>query len=348
MKGSQIGLLTGIPPLLGLVSAPIWSVASDITKQHKPSLLIAIAGAIGMALVLSSVKNLAWLLPTVILFSFFYSPIMPLVDSTTLSLLGNQKEHYGRIRLWGAIGWGLAAPIVAGWLAGISGSPMWLFWSYAALLGLGFLVATQIPVLNREAASTHNNISIFLTSPRWLIFLAIAFGGGMVLSMISNFLFIFLTDLGADKLTLGLMLTIATISELPVLFFSNRLLQHWNARQLMSAALLFFAARALAYSFIVEPWAAYFVQMLHGLTFSLMWVAGVSYADEIAPSSLKATAQGLFSGVMLGVGSATGAFLGGSLYEQAGLISMFHLAALIALAGAAAMLLLEKNRENSL
>jgi PPP family 3-phenylpropionic acid transporter len=70
-----------------------------------------------------------------------------------------------------------------------------------------------------------------------------------------------------------------------------------------------------------------------------MWVAGVSYADKIAPNGLEATAQGLFSGVMLGIGSAAGAFLGGLLYDHVGPVSMFRLAALSSLVGFGFMLL---------
>ncbi len=347
LRGTQIGFLAGLPPLISLISAPVWGAVSDMTKRHKLLLLVAIGGAIVLALTLSLFDVFAWLVPAVMLFSFFSSPIMPLVDSTTMNLLGGLKERYGRIRLWGAIGWGVAAP-VTGWLIE-SRSVMWSFWNYAGLMGLGLLVALSIPVSGRIEVVSKGGVRMFLSSPRWLIFLTVTFCGGMALSMISNFLFIYLRGLGADKFTLGLTLTVATLSELPVLFFSDRLLRRWNAQRLMSAALLFYAIRALAYSTIVVPWLALLIQLLHGPTFSLMWVAGISYADKIAPAGLEATAQGLFSGVMLGIGSAAGAFLGGLLYEHVGLVSMFRLTALGPLLGIGFMLLMKKkNHERSI
>jgi tagatose-1,6-bisphosphate aldolase/MFS family permease len=342
LKGTQIGFLAGLPPLLSLISAPAWGVVSDKTKRRKLSLLLAIGGAVVLALVLAAVQTFAWLIPVVMLFSFFFSAIMPLVDSTTMSLLGGQKEDYGRIRVWGAVGWGIAAPVI-GWLIA-TGGVTWSFWGYAGLMGLGGVIALGVPVGGQIEIPARGGVRSFLASPRWIIFLIVAFCGGMVLSMISNFLFIFLRELGADEFSLGLTLTVATLSELPVLFFSNRLLRRWSPQQLMGAALCFYALRALAYSFMASPWLALLIQLLHGPTFSLMWIAGVSYADRIAPAGLEATAQGLFSGVLLGVGAATGAFAGGWLYENIGPVDMFRLAALTALIGIGFMVLTEKRK----
>ena len=344
LTGTQIGFLASLPPLLSLVSAPVWGVVSDTRKQRKLSLLMAIGGAILLSLVLSVVRGFTWMIPTVMLFSFFFSPIMPLVDTTTISLLGGQKERYGKLRLWGAVGWGVAAPVV-GWLIETD-TATWSFWAYAALMALSFLIALTVPETGRVENAPPVALRIFAASPQWLLFLVIAFSAGMALSMISNFLFLFLRQLGADEFSFGLTLTVATLSELPILFFSNRLLSRWSERQLMGAALLFFAIRALAYSFIAVPWLALPIQLLHGPTFSLMWVAGVSYADRIAPTGLEATAQGLFSGVMLGVGSAAGAFLGGFLYEHVGLVMMFRLASVIALAGMGFVYLARKTQES--
>jgi MFS transporter, PPP family, 3-phenylpropionic acid transporter len=340
LTGTQIGFLAGIPPLVSLFSAPLWGALSDRTQQHKLSLLIAMGGAVLLALALSAFTTFVWLIPVVIMFAVFSSPIMPLVDNTTMSLLGNEKKRYGRIRLWGAIGWGATAPVV-GWLIE-SSSIAWAFWIYALIMVVGFLIAVNIPIKRHTEEVVREGTQRLLTSPHWVIFLLVAFGAGMAFSMISNFLFIFLRGLNADEFLLGLTLTAATLSEIPVLYFSERLLHRWDARQLMSAAMLFCAVRALAYSFIKVPWMAIPVQLLHGPTFSLMWFSGVSYADEIAPVASGATAQGLFSGVMLGIGAAAGAFLGGLLYDHIGMISMFRVTALGSLFALSFMLLMEK------
>lgn len=339
LKGTQIGVLAGLPALMSLVSSPIWGAFADRTKKKKLTLLMAIGGAILLALAISRFKNFWLLVPIVALYTFFSSPIFPLIDSPVMAELGGQKQKYGQYRMWGAVGWGLSAPVM-GWLiesSTINAS----FWAYAGMMLVGLLIVIRSPVRGNLGAATAGDFRQFLTDHRWLIFLGIAFVSGMVLSMISSFLFLYMRALGATELTLGWALTMATLSEIPVLYFSNRLLKRWSPLRLMTAALFFFAIRALAYTLFAAPWMALIIQLLHGPTFSLMWISGVSYADAIAPAGLHATAQGLFSGVMFGVGSAVGSMLGGLIYEQAGLVFLFRLAAAISMAAVVFLLVME-------
>ena len=75
------------------------------------------------------------------------------------------------------------------------------------------------------------------------------------------------------------------------------------------------------------------IQLLHGFTFAALWTAGVSYANSAAPRGMGATAQGVFSGVTMGLAAATGAFVGGWLYQGVGPVLMFRWAGIgIALA----------------
>ena len=103
--------------------------------------------------------------------------------------------------------------------------------------------------------------------------------------------------------------------------------------QLNGAFTVFFLVIcSFAYATMTEPWQVLVISLLHGLTFSAMWAAGVAYADEIAPSGLGATAQGVFNGTDLGLGTALGAFIGGYLYDASGAVSAFQFAGWASLA----------------
>jgi len=85
------------------------------------------------------------------------------------------------------------------------------------------------------------------------------------------------------------------------------------------------------------------IQLLHGLTFSAMWVAGVSYADYLAPEGLGATAQGLFSAMLYGLGGIAGGLIAGLLYDELGAVAMFRWAAAFALVGLLIFALASRN-----
>ena len=142
---------------------------------------------------------------------------------------------------------------------------------------------------------------------------------------------------------MGFALTIGTVSEMAVFYFSDRLLNRWGRRRLLIFSVLAGVVRVLAYSWVDTPGAALAVQLLHGPSFAIFWVAGVSYAHALAPPGLGATAQAQFVGVNFGLGGATGALAGGFLYESLGLALMYRWAAVWLLAGLAVYLLASRN-----
>ena len=78
-----------------------------------------------------------------------------------------------------------------------------------------------------------------------------------------------------------------------------------------------------------------------------MWSAGVAYASDIAPEGMGATAQGLFTGVAMGLRSALGAFIGGVLYDAAGPAMMFRWGGVSALVGLLLFVLASKRLAHS-
>ena len=320
--GAQIGLLASISPLTTLFAAPFWGGLADATHRHKAVMLAAIVGA-GLAVMgLSQTRSFALLAGIVVLYAFFAAPIIPLLDNTVLALLGDRRDRYGAQRLWGAIGWGLSGP-VAGALVerlGIS----WAFSVYLTLLVLVLIPALRLPIAPAARPSPYwSGMRRLLADRRWFIFLFVAFVSGSGLSVISNYLFLYLDQLNASRTVMGLALTVATLSEIPVLFFSGRMLRRWGPRGLLMFSLAASVMRAYLYAAATEPWQALLIQLFHGLTFSTMWVAGVSFAGEIAPPGLGGTAQGMFTSTVMGLGGISGALAGGILLDRVGASGMY-------------------------
>ena len=323
LSGQQIGLLAGITPVLVLVGAPLWGGLADATRRGKTVLLGAIAAAVLCALLISLARSFAGLLLAVSAYAFCVAPILPLVDSSALEALGERRHQYGRLRLWGSIGWGVSAPLL-GALIDRAGLP-WAFYSYALLTTAGLLVAWRLPVTQASLGMPFwTGLRLLAADRRWLLFSGLALVGGIAMAVTNNYLFLYMNDIGANKALMGISLGVATLSELPVFFFSDRLLSRFGGPGLLALALIGSGGRALAYSVIQTPWLVLPVQLLHGLTFSTLWVGGVARARQLAPVGMGATAQGLFGSLLFGLGAALGGLAGGWLYQGLGAAGMFR------------------------
>ena len=348
-SGRQIGVLSALLPVMTLLGVPLWSAAADASGRYRTVILLSAQAALVLTLLSAWATTYLRLLAVVGGLSLCVAPLMPLTDTAVLAVLGHQRHRYGKLRLWGAVGWGVGAP-VTGWLVERSEARA-AFWLAATLFGFFWAVSYTLPRLepSQPAPRVRRNLSTGfygvqcriqtivqtavqatvqatvrqLLTPAWLGFLLIGFAGGLGLAVSSSFLYLYLTDLGLRASLIGLALTVATLSELPVFFFSGWLLRRYPAEVLLEVALAVFAVRLLFYGVLTAPWSLLALGLLHGPSFSLLWASGVAYADLHAPAGLRATAQGLFNAALLGWGGVAGALVGGALYDTWGAAAMF-------------------------
>ncbi len=316
-SGAQIGLLVAISPLIGLVGGPFWTGIADAKHRHRLVMSMSMAVAVIAIFLLPFLQKFIPVLILISVFSFMVAPSGSLADSATMSMLGDEKHLYGRVRMGGTFGWALVAPLAAIYVAnnGLS----WAFWIYSLCMLIALLISQKFFYTeHKEQSSFRHGVRTLFANRHFALFLFMAFICGAAFATINNYLFAYMYELQIDEFKMGFVLTVATVAEIPVLFFADRLLIRFKPRGLLIISMAATGVRLLLLAVFNSLMGILIFQLLNGLTFPALWVAGVSYANENAPAGLNSTAQAVFGAMIFGFGAAAGGFIGGILLENLG------------------------------
>ncbi len=327
-----IGVLVALPTLVTMFASPLWSGLADALRLHRRLLPLSLLASMVAVVLLMQSQTFAALAAFILLQAFCSAPIVSLADNAVMELLGNQKHLYGKLRLWGAVGYGMTALLSGEFIDRFGFQASVLI--YVTLMLVTVLVSTRLPAPPLTSSPPlFRDLSQMLTNPRWMTFLGALFLVGACSAILNSFFVLYMQSLGASAAVFGLAIVVASLSELPVFFLAPRIVQRGNASTLLMIAFGTYALRAFLCSLVTEPWMGVAVQLLHGLTFSALWTASVTYAREIAPPGWSATAQAAMGSVFFGLAVGAGALAGGTLYATAGPVFTFQVAAALALAG---------------
>jgi len=161
-----------------------------------------------------------------------------------------------------------------------------------------------------------------LCRPAFLWFTLCAFLGRLALMSYYGFFTLYLArEHGIAKA--GLMWLLGPLSEIPVIFFSRRIMDRIGVRDLFALGLLGIAVRLAGFSVAHSLWVLVPLQFLHALTFGAYHCSTVTYVSRVVPVRLQSTAQTLFSAVTFGMGSMLGGALGGVLARHLGFRALY-------------------------
>lgn len=321
LSGVQIGLLNTIGPLVGMFSAALWGMLNDRFGNTRLLLAASCLGAALAALGLGRAQQFAYLLPIVGIYSLFNSTLVPLLDGTTMSLLGKRRDAYGSHRVFGTVGFILVTAVIGSVLERTGLRSM--FTIYAGFLAALMVASLRLP--DRRIAmqgSLWSGLGRMVRHPPWLFFTGAVLlvqiaGGGM-----SAFLGVSLKALGATEGLIGFSWAVAAMTEVPAMLFGSRLLRRFGAPRLLTVAFVFYVLRMYGYGAIPSaPWVLA-VSLIQGPSFGLYWVSAVTYVTELTPADLRTTSQGLLAATT-SLASVIGAALSGWLFDHVGASGMF-------------------------
>ena len=120
------------------------------------------------------------------------------------------------------------------------------------------------------------------------------------------------------------------LCELPLFYFASRIIKKFDIKNTLIITVLATALRLFLYSIVKNPQAALFIELLHGISWSLFWVVCVEYVNKLVQENWRATGQSLLYGAYYGVGAIAGNLWTGYLYDSKMKIAdIFFLNALI-------------------
>lgn len=323
LSGKQIGLINSLGPFMAMLGGPVWGMLSDRFGAARRLFIAAACGSILAALGLSNVHAYAWLLVFTGLYYFLFSPLMPLLDGITLKLLGDQKENYSRQRIWGSLGF-ICTTLASGLILERVGL-RWLFYGFSFMLLPFVLAAFWLPAGHAGyRTGLRSGITALIRLPTWKLFSASLVVLGLTISGMNNFLGITVKAMGGSEGLIGAAWSLGALSELPVMLLGAALITRIGSLRMLAIAYFTYAIRWILYAAMPAPEWALGIALMNGITFGMLWIAGVAFANELAPPNLQATAQGLLAAT-LSFTTMLGAPLAGFLFDSVGPSTMFYI-----------------------
>lgn len=163
----EISILMSIQPVMRMLAPGIWGWLADRTGKRLLVVQIAATSSAMFYLGVFVTTSFWGMFLVLTLMAFFWSASMPLVEATTMSYLGKNTAHYGRIRSWGSIGF-IVSVVGLGYAFDYV-AITWILWA-GLVCEIGILIfSRQIPHTEVLAHHTdHQTVKQIMLQPRVL------------------------------------------------------------------------------------------------------------------------------------------------------------------------------------
>jgi PPP family 3-phenylpropionic acid transporter len=317
LKEIQTSLILSITPVMIFLVQPFYGMMADRFGYKKTILLSSLLAGVTYLGYLND-GGFSWIILVTILMSLFYNTIQPVLDSLSLRLAAaNPRFSYGTLRIAGAAGWSFTSIITGQVIDAVSISAIFIISSISMLLVFAFAFLLQNDTREKKDADANSfkNVSEVIKN-RSLIFLLVSvFLVSAGATTIWNFYSTYMKENGASASLVGYGLSLQGLCELPLFYFSARIILRLGLKTTLVITVLATTIRLFLYSIIKNPVAALPVELLHGFSWSLFWVVCVEYINKLVNKNWLATGQSLLYAAYYGIGAIAGNYWTGYLQK---------------------------------
>ncbi len=265
-----------------------------------------------------------------LVYTLVYVPTLSLTNAICFHHLKDAQKQFGRVRLWGTIGW-----IAASWpfvflLKGKSGpelesglSAIFTVAGAASIMLAAF--SLLLPKTPPASGVQHKNAPLeaikLLATPSFAVLFVVTFLDALVHQCYFQWTSPFLAHIGVPENWIMPAMSIGQISEIATMAGLGYFLKRLGWRTTMTVGILGHALRFLIYSIGTPVWLVVGSNLVHGFCYAFFFASVYIFVDEYFPKDARASAQGLFNFLILGAGPFVGSLLWGRLgdaYTTAG------------------------------
>ncbi len=314
-SGFVVATILGLWYGTRIVGPPIWN--RFIEKSKRPGYWFVI----GTLLTLLCFTGFAFtttamqLFFVMSLFGFFYNAVMPQFEAMTLEALGNDTHQYGRIRMWGSVGFFLVASSYGKLLDHFGNSSFpWL--------SLPLLLATVLAAWpHRFDPAPHFEKAGVRFIELWRIpgvphFLSVVLLAQVSFGAFYVFYTLHLQAHGHGGTHVGILWGTGVLIEIAMFWQAPKLISHFGAHKLMTFCLLITAARWAVTALYVDSFNIMLLaQTTHAFGFAVFHACCMQSIRKFFPGHLAKAGQSLMYGFSSGVGGVLGAALASIMWD---------------------------------
>ncbi|MBY6032454.1 MFS transporter [Marinobacter daepoensis] len=312
----QIATLMATIQLTKIVAPSVWGYLGDRTGQRVRLVRLgAVSGSVFFAGVFLDLEFLGLLL-VMLVFTFFWNAILPLYEVITLRALGERRDKYGRIRLWGSVGFIGAVALVGALLeqVRIQYLPWLLLPVFAGIAVSSFLVPSEKG--ERQAPAPRGSLKSVVLQPAVITFFAMNFLLQVSHGAYYTFFSIHLEQHGYGKLAIGLLWSLGVIAEIGLFLVMHRFFRRFSVRAIVLCALVLTMMRWVMIAEFTTVLSILIVaQLLHAASYGALHAVSVQYIHGFFGRHHHGQGQALYSGLTFGAGGALGAWMSGFLVD---------------------------------
>ena len=302
---SEIGIIFGAAPLVRFLLPFVFSRGRKLdARVFNLAILVMFISSISFYF---SLHSFYALFISNIGLGIGMSLILPYIEILALEVVG--KERYGKVRLYGSVGFVLVALILVRYLSSPDVALSYLLILASITSLVAFIIVKIVGKTQEMKQDSKNDVKLLKHWKLWLslMLMQVSFGAYY------NFFTIYETAYGVTlDMTINLWV-FGVIVEIFMLFYQGKLLK-LNLLYILEITTLSAVVRwMLLYLFPQNLVVLFFAQSLHALSFALFYSAAISYLHQLYSS--KVLAQQFFSGITFGLGGFVGAIIFGYIYE---------------------------------